>query len=172
MSIRPVALVLACAALLTAAPKAGAADGFRYPVKFICDAFESEGLSSLVAVTGDYRTAINVFNPSTKPITVLRTFARSALIGGGSTTSDTEILQPERATVIDCSTIAGAIFGTPFGQLPGQGFEGFVTISTTEDLDISAIYTSGSMKTGVASVQVLTIPRKKGALSVIEIKKR
>ena len=52
---------------------------------------------------------------------------------------------------------AGAIFGTPFGQLPGQGFEGYVTISTTEDLDISAIYTSGSMKNGTASVQVRSL---------------
>ena len=172
MTIRPVVLALALATLLGVAPRAGAADGFRDPAKFICDTFESEGLSSLVAVPGDYRTAINVFNPSSKVITVLRTFARSALTGPGSTTSDTMMLQPETATVIDCSTIAGAIFGTPFGQLPGKGFEGFVTLSTIEDLDISAIYTSGSEKTGVESVQVLIIPKKKGALEIVKIKGR
>jgi hypothetical protein len=171
MSIRKIALVLVGAALLGGATTASAADPVRYPAKFICDAFQPEGLSSLVAVTGDYRTAINVFNPTTKPITVLRTFARSALVGGGTTTNDTIILQPMRATVIDCSTIAGAIFGTPFGQLPGQGFEGFVTLSTNEVLDIAAIYTSGSMKNGTASVQVLVINPKKGMLEPVGTKR-
>jgi hypothetical protein len=165
-------LALTCAALLGAAPKAGADEGHHYPVKFICDTFSDEdALASLVAVGGRYRTAINVFNASDQPGWIIRTFTRSTLVGGGPvSTSDIITLDPGKATVIECSAIAGVLFGTPFGQLPGKGFEGFVTLSSFEDLDVSAIYTAAPESAGVASLQVLTIVPKPGFLPNINVK--
>jgi hypothetical protein len=168
MTIRPIALVLACAALLGAAPKASA-DPQRYPAKFICNNFGGDALSGLVAVSGTYRTAINVFNPNAKSVSLLRTIAKSALTGPGTTTSDVMVLPAGRAEVIDCSTIANVAFGTPFGQLPAFAYEGFVTLSTIEDLDVAVIYTAGSELTGVTTEQVLVIEPKKGALKLLNL---
>jgi hypothetical protein len=174
MSLRTTAAALGIVltAGLAAAPRASAAPQ-HYPVKFVCDTFHSGDLGALVAIKGDYRTAINVFNPGTKTVSILRTFSRSALTtGGNDTNSDAVTLGPMTSTVIDCSTIASAVWGTPFGQLPGVGFEGFVTLSTTADLDVSAVYTAGSQETGVTSMQVLPIEPKPGALKVITITPR
>jgi hypothetical protein len=158
--------VFAVAALFLAATSAQA-EVLRYPVKYICNTFNSEDLSGAVAIQGAYRTAINVNNPNGAAVTFARSFNRSVLTaGGGPPVSDTQTLPAGEATVIDCTIIASVLFGTNVGQFPVFPYEGYVTITAAKPLDITAIYTAGPSDGSVATIHVNVIQGRRVELKL------
>lgn len=152
--------VLAFATVLFAAATAHA-ELLRYPVKYICNEFSNANLSGVVAMSGAYRTAINIHNPGAAMVFGL-SYSKSTLVAsGGPPKTDTQSLPAGESIVIDCTTIASVLFGTNVGFFPDSAYEGFVDILSTKTLDVTAIYTAGPSEGPVSTMHVNVIePRK------------
>lgn len=107
--------------------------GFEYAVKFVC------GRPVLpVVAPGEYFTAINVHNPSPRPVAFRKKIA-VALPGekAGKISPFFEAqLKSDEALEIDCQDILRHAQETGF-------LKGFVVIETPSELDVVAVYTAG-----------------------------
>ena len=107
--------------------------GFEYAVKFVC----GKPVAPVVA-PGDYFTAINVHNPSPRPVSFRKKIA-VALPGekaGRISPFFQAQLKSDEALEIDCQDI--------LRHADENGFlKGFVVIETPSELDVVAVYTAG-----------------------------
>ncbi|HEY6249277.1 MAG TPA: hypothetical protein VI685_04915 [Candidatus Angelobacter sp.] len=107
--------------------------GFEYAVKFVCGSPQVP-----VVAPGEYFTAINVHNPSLKPVGFQKKIA-IALPGekaGRISPFFHAELRSDEALEIDCPDI--------LRHADQQGFlKGFVVIQTPSELDVVAVYTAG-----------------------------
>jgi len=107
--------------------------GFEYAVKFVCGRPEVP-----VVAPGDYFTAINVHNPSARPVLFRKKIAvalPSEKAGPVSRFFEAQ-LKSDEALEIDCQDI--------LRHAQAQGFlKGFVVIETPSELDVVAVYTAG-----------------------------
>ena len=142
-------------ALVLSGTTAGAQDVKRYAVKFICGTADGKVLS-----TGQYTTAINIGNPNQDPdsaaVTLRKRFAVALpgeISGGVTDFLDANKLAPGEAYEIDCPDIRAAIRRL----CPNALCKGFVTIESSADLEIVAVYSAGDAST--ANVQALHTER-------------
>lgn len=107
--------------------------GFEYAVKFVCGTPQVP-----VVAPGEYFTAINVHNPSERPVSFVKKIA-IALPGekAGRVSRFFEAqLKSDEALEIDCPDI--------LRHADQQGFlKGFVVLETPSELDVVAVYTAG-----------------------------
>lgn len=142
------------------------AELLRYPVKYICNEFSSANLSGAVAISGAYRTAINIHNPNAEVVFGL-SYSRSTLTaGGGPPKTATQSLPAGQSMVIDCTTIANVLFGTNIGQFPDFAYEGFVDILSVKTLDVTAVYSAGPSEGPVSTLHVNVIEPRKQELKI------
>ncbi len=129
-----------------------------YPVSVLCgDATESfqEGV-----VTGSYKTALNVFNPSPRERASIRVeIARSLPYqssGAQSALPGTD-LAPLAAMEIECDQIRNAL------PLPGtaQFRTGYLIVFASRDVEVTAVYSGRPRGSEVASVDVLKIEARR-----------
>lgn len=108
---------------------------FEYAIKFVCGKPEAP-----VVAPGEYFTAINVHNPSYRPVAFRKKIA-VALPGekAGPISPFFEAgLKPDEAFEIDCPDILRHA-----GRQQQVFLKGFVVIETPSELDVVAVYTAG-----------------------------
>jgi hypothetical protein len=127
---------------------------FSYAVKFVCSEKNEDVGTGLLP--GTYATAINVHNPSLeKPVIYFKKFVQGFAKQEQGPPSEFERneIKPNYAFEVECREI--------LGRLPQQGARtatGFVVFLTREELDITAVYTAGSLsQREVASIDVVPV---------------
>lgn len=107
---------------------------FQYAVKFVCG--QADGR---VAVKGNYRTAINLHNPSYRDIKFVFKVAVAlpSLKEGKITEFTSASLGPDGAAEIDCPDIWRRL-----DRNDGRWVKGFVVIETDNELDVVGVYTA------------------------------
>ena len=123
--------------------------GFQYTVKFIC----GESVGDIVA-QGRYFTAINVHNPTDKPISFWKKFAIALpgeKAGPVSEFFDAE-LGPNQALEIDCQDIFEHTQSTaPF-------LKGFAVIESDVELDVVVVYTAAGATEQIETLHIEHVP--------------
>ena len=132
---------------------------FRYAAKFVCG--PNPGATERV-LPGDYATAINVHNPNNKSVVIRKnialTFPPAVQAPGAVSASIEDELGPNQALEVDCGEIPSEFFAVP----PGPPYvKGFLVITSTRRLDVTAVYTAGPLGGQVASIDVEHIPERR-----------
>lgn len=141
-SLLVTALILGPSTTIAQQPSA-----LQYAVKFICG--KSPGR---IMAPGVYFTAINVHNPTEKPVAFRKKFAIALPLekpGPVSQFFDAK-LGPDQAMEIDCADILRRT------QTAAGFLKGFVVIESDVDLDVVAVYTAGG---ATGQVETLHIER-------------
>jgi len=127
---------------------------FQYAVKVVCG--KSDGK---VVATGIYLTAINVHNPTEKPLGFRKKFA-VALPGqrpGPVSKFDKGKLGPDEALEIDCPDIMRLV------ESKKEFLKGFVVIESKVEIDVVAVYTAAGSSGQVESLHIEPVsPRRLG----------
>ncbi len=155
------ALLTAVGLALVLAPALSAQSPlFSYSVKFVCgynplnvgqalnptSHFEGEPTVKF----GNYATDINIYNPTFKDVQIRKSVLllnRSGFPIGREpnfvfpSAFDFISLPPGTATMDDCNRIAELMFGNPV-PTPLPLLIGFLVLQATEDIDVTAVYTS------------------------------
>ena len=140
--------------------------GFVYAVKFVCGTQPECDCQCGPIRPGRYDTEINLLNPGSKEVNVLKRFVPVVLAGAplgreprvaAPRAEDKIVLPPHSATMDDCCRINELLFGAPGGS-PSALTIGFVEITADADIVVTAVYTaSGLDATGVSiDVQQIT----------------
>lgn len=142
---------------------------FTYPVKFICGVQPECGCACAPVQPGIYATEINIHNYSLKPVDIVKRFVPLVLAGApvgrepntAAPRSEERItLPPQTATMDDCCRIAEIIFGEkPVSPLPLT--IGFLELTATADIAVTAVYTTSSTKPhGGVAIELVQVPRR------------
>jgi len=118
----------------------------QYAVKFVCGVAEGQ-----VAVPGNYRTAINVHNPSYEKVTFRYKIAvsRPGFTSGPITKMGSTGLQPDAAFEIDCHDIWKLT-----NTRGGPWHKGFLVIETDRRLDVIGVYTAAGRDQFVTTMDI------------------
>ncbi len=129
---------------------------YVYPAKFVC--MPEVGPDAGAVQPGQYRTVINVHNPSEEDLVLRKhaVIARSEDQKRGPLSLAVEdSLAPGQALSVDCQDIHGLFGG---GQAIGDGF---LVIRSEQPLDVSAVYTATSNRNPLPKIDVETVlPRR------------
>lgn len=142
---------------------------FMYPVKFICGVQPECGCACAPVQPGIYATEINIHNYSLKPVDIVKRFVPLVLAGAPAgrepntmppRTEERITLPPQTATMDDCCRIAEMIFGEkPVSPL--QLTIGFLELTATADIAVTAVYTtSGTKPHGGVAIELVQVPRR------------
>jgi len=154
------AMFIACQFLSPAAAM-GQDVVFQYAAKFVCGE-NSAGIDRILP--GQYATAINIHNPFIIPVTfnkrIALTFPPAAQSAGQLSDIIPDKLEPLEALEVDCEEIPSEFFAplrTPYTK-------GFLIIESQFPLDVTAVYTAGSINesgVSIVSIDVEQIPERK-----------
>jgi hypothetical protein len=136
--------------------------GFLYSVKFVCGVQPVCNCECEPVQPGKYATEINIHNYSSKEIEVRKLFVPLVLAGAPIgreprvarvRAEDKIVLPPHSATMDDCCRIAELLFGgTPPSPMPLT--IGFLEITSTNELSVTAVYTMSDLSSGSVSIDV------------------
>ena len=125
---------------------------YQYAVKIICTSdIPGTSQTSNGLLPGVYETSVNVYNPNEETIKTRKKLATQGL-SSEFKNSTIKTCSVERFV---CSNIQD--FGITFIH----GFEGFLIIESTHSLDVTAVYTAGSIGGSVSSIDVEQIKERK-----------
>ena len=165
-TLRRIGLVILVGSIPTAQASAETIEPkYQYAAKAVCSLLGTFGDGTLAQ--GTYRTLINIGNPTNnKVVLAVKTSVSGALgdpSGGiGGVVAKKGELAPHASLSVDCGTIAGFFCPTADGIcIDFSALEGFVTISSPNELDVVAIYTARPSEAEVSTMDVETIePRE------------
>jgi len=173
-SLRSLSIMLFLAMLALAASTPAYAQlktSFQYAVKTLCS-FRGDFGPALSP--GQYRTLINIHNPTEKKIEVARKFALSGSPGdppGGISITPYKafVLGPDQAVAINCFDIAN--FFCPINGICVDFFaiDGFLVLNSASELDVTAVYTGNPKAGEISALEIETIAARKIA-KIIPIK--
>lgn len=129
----------------------------QYAVKIVCGKGEVEGDMGGILAPGQYFTAVNVHNPSTKDV-ALRKKVAVALPNQkpGPISKWLEAkLGPDQAFEVDCPELY-KIMGLP----PGRLLKGFLVIESLAELDVVSVYTAAGPQNLVTGLEMERVPRR------------
>ena len=143
--------------------------GFVYSVKFICGVQPECDCECGPVQPGKYATEINIHNYSTKEIEIRKRFVPVVLASAptgreprvASVRAEDKIVLPaQTATMDDCCRIAQLIFGgEPPSPMPLT--IGFLELTASADIAVTAVYTTSGSKSGGVSIAVEQIAGQK-----------
>jgi len=114
---------------------------YKYAAKLVCGLQPEPSDGRLVK--GRYATTINVLNLSDEPVQITKTLSLTyppeEQRPGRVARISTDTLKPDQALKVDCADVERRIF--PQG-LPASYIEGYVTIESTTQLDVTGVYSS------------------------------
>lgn len=137
-------------ATLDAASSTAARGSFSYTVPIACGSISGECCECTPLVPGRYATAITLLNMSPKPVRIVIQIAPTTLSGATAGRwpdtvpfrgGDKLILEPAKATTIDCCTVAKLLLGA-VASAPVPATYGVIFIAATGLLEVSATFTS------------------------------
>lgn len=137
-------------------------DRFSYSVKFICGEQRECACECVSVRPGIYATEINIHNYHDADVKIEK-FVTPVVFAGvpvgrepkvaARKASDQIVLPPHTATMDDCCRIAGLLFGgKPPSPIPLT--IGFLEISSSHELAVTAVYTVSDSKSGSVSIDV------------------
>lgn len=160
---RPLALTALFAATLAPA-QAQVTTTYHYGVKFVCG-IERKALDAYVTL-GRYLTEVNIGNPHDKPIDI-RKYVNLLLIKDDKAVREPELAKPEgdvglpmdpfTATSDDCAAIGKMIGIANLGT--GPVTIGFLNIISREELNVTAVHTTQSLKPTTAEVPGIAVEK-------------
>lgn len=119
---------------------------FEYAAKIVCG-IQSDPLD-LRLTPGVYGTAINIHNPSDIRATFRKklalTFPPEEQRPGQIFPLSQDLLGSDEALEVDCNDLQRKLFPD---SLPAPYIKGFVVLKSTQSLDVTAVYTSASLRT-------------------------
>ena len=124
---------------------------FQYAAKFVCIKNNLKtSISTQSLLNGDYKTLINVHNPSDHDVK----FRFKVALGGKDFISKfkSSLIEPDALQRFSCREIGK--FKFPGGNPIHGVSEGFFVIESTDSLDVVAVYTAGPLGGDVASIEV------------------
>lgn len=117
---------------------------FQYAAKVVCGVQKDP--EELRLVRGMYATTINVRNPGPRPVRFTKELALSFPPGGQRPGEVLRIaedeLGPRQALEVDCEDLRRRLFPNGF---PAGYFEGFVVLDSPTSLDVTGVYTTGTL---------------------------
>lgn len=126
-------------------------NGFRYQyaVKFICT-FDRPGTSQQAPglLPGRYETSVNIHNPHRKPVKYRSKLAHPPQISKWLS----DRLGYDEVAQIACGQV------DKYDLTLIHGFEGFLVIESTHQLDVIAVYTAAPNAGEVSSIEVERVP--------------
>ena len=126
---------------------------FQYAAKFLCTAnIPGTSQTTSALLPGAYQTAVNIHNPQRRTVELRKKLAAAS---GEISGFINQKLEPDAATRVDCGGIPD------FGLHLIHGFEGFLIIESTHNLDVVAVYTAGARGAEVASIDVEHVPERR-----------
>jgi hypothetical protein len=145
---------------------------YTYSVKFICGEQRDCSCECTSVRPGIYATEINIHNYHEKEVRVVKHITPLILAGasigrepkfGLPKAKDHIILPPHGATMDDCCRLGELLFGgKPSSPMPLM--IGFLEITSTEDLAVTAVYTvssaSGSISIDVEQINAARVRRR------------
>jgi hypothetical protein len=142
---------------------------FSYSVKFVCGIQPECPCECTSVRPGVYATEINLHNYREVPVEVEKRFVPMVFAGAArgraprvARALDRIKLPPHSATMDDCCRIAEVLFGdTPPSPIPLT--IGFMEITSTEELSVTAVYTASNLTTGAVDIDVQQVEGRKVA---------
>jgi len=141
---------------------------FQYAVKTLCTL---RGEFGSAMVPGQYRTLINIHNPTEKKIEVARKFALAGSPGdppGGISVTPYKsfVLGPDQAVAVNCFDIAN--FFCPINGICVDfiAIDGFLVLNSASELDVVAVYSGAPKAGGVSTLDAEIIPPRKLAKTI------
>lgn len=135
---------------------------FIYAVKFVCGVQPECGCECTPVQPGRYATEITIHNYSLKEVEVLKRLVPVVLSGApvgrepriAKARADDKIVLPaQTATMDDCCRITELFLGaSPAGPTPVT--IGFLEITATAELAVTAVYTTSGLNSGGVSIEV------------------
>lgn len=117
---------------------------FEYSAKLVCGAQKST--SNMQLARGFYATTINIRNVSEEAVTFEKEVALTIPPGhqrpGRVLPIGIDTLKPGQALAADCNDVRERVF---HGTLPAPFVEGYVVIRSTEQLDVTGVYTTATL---------------------------
>jgi CARDB len=135
---------------LAPAPPPGAPqEVFEYVAKIVCGAQEDP--KDMRLARGFYATSINVHNPNAEVVKFFKKLALTIPPGdqrpGRIFPIANDQLEYDQALAVDCDDVARRLFN---GTLPAPFIEGFIVIQSPRSLDVTAVYSTATVRDGVA----------------------
>ena len=143
---------------------------FEYAAQWVCGPNIINPAALFRVLNGVYATSVLIHNPSDKPVTFRKKFARTfppaEQVGGDISEFQTDTLQPHQALMVDCQEITAEGTGFPVGAPPPPPpyNQGYVLIQSPKDLTVQAMFTAGPPPAGDDPNTLVS------ALAVLEIK--
>ena len=156
-------LLLVAVLIIAAMPQQAQAQ-FQYIVKFVCG--KSDGT---ILAPGEYRTAINVINPTNGKAYLYKHFSIALPLEKiGPVTPDSIIMTLGRheSMEIDCKDIRIVTAKiVEEAKIPTKLLKGFVLIWSNVELEVVAVYTatitSGTSRTSTLDIDVERVPPRR-----------
>jgi hypothetical protein len=135
------------------------AKAFVYSVKFVCGTQAECGCECAPVRPGHYATEINIHNYSGKEVQIRKRVIPVVLAGAaagrepraaGVRAEDKITLPPHSATMDDCCRIGELLFGGASASLT----IGFLEITASAEVAVTAVYTSTGPQPGAVSIDV------------------
>jgi hypothetical protein len=131
---------------------------FQYSAKFVCGVNDQDPRR---VVPGWYATAVNVHNPTNKQISfrkkIALTYPPAEQRPGKVSQYIVDNLGPDEALAVDCEEIPIEFFGAAAGPY----VKGYLVIESKTSLDVTAVYTAGTLgdAAGIPSVRSIDVER-------------
>jgi len=144
---------------------------FVYAVKFVCGTQPACDCQCGPVRPGRYATEINLLNAGSKEVRVRKRFIPVVLAGAplgrepraaGPRAEDRIVLPPHSATMDDCCRVHELLFGAPGGSADTLSI-GFVEITASAELVVSAVYTSSGLDGDGVSIEVQQVTPTRAA---------
>lgn len=118
---------------------------FEYAAKFICGLQRER--DDLRLARGLYATEVNIHNPNDHTVRVTQkklalTYPPGKQEHGEVLHLEPHALKPDHAVAVDCPHVRDKLFG---GTFPTPYITGFLIVQATHSLDVTAVYTTGSL---------------------------
>jgi hypothetical protein len=141
---------------------------FSYAVKFVCGTQPDCDCACAPVRPGAYATEINIFNPTDKPVEIVKYVIPVVFSGAAAgreprtvvaRAEDRITLPPLSATMDDCCRLAELMFGAqPQGTTPLN--IGYLEIVSPVEITVTAVYTASEATGGSPSIHVEQIGPK------------
>jgi hypothetical protein len=143
---------------------------FVYTAKFICGEQPGCGCECTPVQPGRYATEINIHNFGLKPVEIQKRFIPVVLAGApvgreprsaAARAEDKIALPPQAATMDDCCRIGALLFGGEAAS-PMPITIGFLEITSSGPVAVTAVYTAGGLESTGVSIRVEQIAPGRG----------
>jgi hypothetical protein len=144
-------------------------EGFVYSAKFVCGEQPTCGCECALVQPGWYATEINIHNFGIQEVAVEKRFIPVVLAGApagrephvaGIRAEDKIVLPPLTATMDDCCRIRELLFGGEAAS-PMPITIGFLEISSSGPIAVTAVYTTTGLDLGGVSIEVEEISTRR-----------